>query len=282
VVAASAGIPKRSRVTSAPDSNDLAPLRRFSDRVEDYVRHRPGYPHGVIGLLSERAGLSGASTVADVGSGTGIFTRLLLGTGARVFAVEPNDAMRSRAEEEFRACANFVSVPGSAEATGLGDRSVSLVTCAQAFHWFDAESARREFARILAPGGWCALIWNTPLAEGTDFAVGYERIKVEFGTDFQRVRHENIGKAGRFDAFFGAGGWKRERLENSQTLDYEGLKGRLLSSSYAPNAGHPRHGAMLAALQELFDRCRRGGVVRMDYTTEVFLGRPAQSPKVQN
>jgi len=260
---------------SASESGDLNPLRRFSDRVEDYVRYRPGYPAGVIRALCARAGLAETKAVADVGSGTGIFTGLLLGTGARVFAVEPNDAMRHAAETEFRARPNFMSVKGTAEATGLEDHSVSLVTCAQAFHWFDPALARLEFRRILVPDGWCALIWNTAIVGGSDFAVGYERIKEEFGTDFQRVRHENIEKTGRFGAFFGAGGWERQIFENSQTLDFVGLKGRLLSSSYAPKEGHARYGEMMAALRELFDRCRSGGVVRMDYKTELFLGRPA-------
>ncbi len=262
----------RSAIASA---SDLNPLRRFSDRVEDYVRYRPGYPPEVIDILVSEAALSGASAVADVGSGTGIFTRLLLGTGATVVAVEPNDAMRGAAEAEFRGRANFTSVKGSAEATGLGDRSLSLVTCAQAFHWFDPAGARREFRRILAADGWCALIWNTAIVGGTEFSIGYERIKEEFGTDFKRVRHENIEKSGRFDVFFGAAGWKKECVENSQTLDFEGLKGRLLSSSYAPKEGNPGYEAMIEALEELFIRCRIQGVVRMDYRTEVFLGRPA-------
>jgi SAM-dependent methyltransferase len=252
---------------------DLDPLRRFSDRVDDYVRYRPGYPEAAVRLLVAKAGLAETSVVADVGSGTGIFTRLLLGTGASVFAVEPNDAMRGAAEAEFRGRANFTSIKGTAEATGLRDRSVSLVTCAQAFHWFEPAGTRREFRRILVPGGWCAVIWNTPVADGTDFAIGYERIKDEFGTDFQRIRHENIGKTARFDAFFGAGAWNAENFEISQTLDYEGLKGRLLSSSYAPNEGHPRHGAMMEALGSLYDRCQERGLVRMDYKTELFLGR---------
>lgn len=241
--------------------------------MDDYIRYRPGYPAEVVRILGERTGLSGSSTAADVGSGTGIFTRLLLETGARVFAVEPNEAMRGAAEAQFRSHANFTSVLGAAEATGLDDASVSLVTCAQAFHWFDPSGARREFRRILAPGGWCALVWNTAVVGGTDFSVGYERIKEEFGTDFSRVRHENMEKTGRFDAFFGPGCWRKECLDNSQTLDLEGLKGRLLSSSYAPKRGQPGHGAMMAALGDLFGRCQEAGVVRMDYTTELFLGR---------
>jgi len=260
-------------ITSAPDSSDPNPLRRFSNRVGEYVRYRPGYPPGVVRLLRKRAGLAATSIVADVGSGTGIFTRLLLETGATVFAVEPNDAMRGAAEGQFRDRARFVSVKGTAEATGLGDHSVSLVTCAQSFHWFEPAGTRREFGRILTRDGWCALIWNTAVVGGTDFAAGYERIKEEFGTDFQSVRHEGLERTGRIDAFLGSAGWTKETFANSQTLDFEGLKGRLLSSSYAPKEGHPRHEPMMKALGELFDRCHEAGAVRMDYNTEVFLGR---------
>jgi len=189
--------------------------------------------------------------------------------------VEPNDAMRAAAEAEFRGTARFRSAKGSAEATGLADCAVSLVTCAQAFHWFEPSAAGREFTRILVPGGWCALIWNTAVADASDFAAGYERLKEEFGTDFARVRREYVGNSGRLDGFFGPGRWERREFANFQTLDFTGLRGRLLSSSYAPKEGHPRHPEMIAALGRLFERCQRDGAVRMDYRTEVFLGRLA-------
>ena len=236
------------------------------------MRYRPGYPAELIRFMQVRTGLAETSRVADIGSGTGIFTSLILGAGAKVFAVEPNDAMRGAAESRLGADGNFVSVKGSAEATGLAGGSVSLITCAQAFHWFDVGAARREFRRVLAPGGWCGLVWNTAVIGKTDFAVGYEDLKVEFGTDFSRVRHETLERAGRFDAFFGAGRWGKACFENSQTLDFGGLRGRLLSSSYAPRQGHPRFQAMMESLRNLFDRCERDGVIRMDYTTELFYG----------
>jgi SAM-dependent methyltransferase len=255
------------------DASDLDPLRRFSDRVEDYVRYRPSYPPEAIRFMESTLGLGRAVNVADIGSGTGIFSRHLLDAGAKVFAVEPNDAMRAAAERGLRDHENFMSVKGTAEATGLGPVSVSLITCAQAFHWFDVGAARREFARILSPGGWCALIWNTTVVGKSDFGVGYERIKDEFDTDLRRVRHETLERAGRFDSLFGPGKWKKACFENVQTLDFDGLKGRLLSSSYAPKEGHPRFDAMISALRNLFDRCQKAGVVRMDYTTELFYGQ---------
>jgi SAM-dependent methyltransferase len=250
----------------------LNPLGRFSDRVADYVRYRPTYPAALRETLRDRAGLGPASAVADVGSGTGIFTRLLLGVAGRVFAVEPNAAMRAAAEAELGVLPGFTSIAGSAEATGLPDQSVGLVTCAQAFHWFDPIATRREFQRILAPAGGCALIWNTAVRTGA-FAQGYEEIKERFGTDFGAVRHEHLTSEERFGPFFGPAGWERLAFANAQVLDWPGLRGRLLSSSYAPAAGQPGHGPMLAALRELFDRCQEDGAIRMEYTTELFFGR---------
>jgi SAM-dependent methyltransferase len=253
-------------------AGDFNSLGRFSSRVGDYVRYRPTYPASLLEFLRRTAGLEPGTAVADVGSGTGIFTRLLLDAKARVFAVEPNDGMRGAAEAEFRGQPGFTSVKGTAETTGLADGSVSLVTCAQAFHWFDPVKARGEFIRILAPGGGCALIWNTSVLRGA-FAEGYEKLKERFGTDFKQIRHEHLEATGRFDIFFGAGGWKKHAFENSQVLGWEGLKGRLMSSSYAPQADQPGHEPMIAALRVLFDECGQGGVVRMEYETELYLGR---------
>jgi SAM-dependent methyltransferase len=254
--------------------SDPNPLTRFSDRVADYVRYRPSYPPALLHFLTGATGLGPASTVADVGSGTGIFTALLLDTGAKVWAVEPNPDMRAAAEANLGARPGFVSQIGTADATGLPARSISLLTCAQAFHWFDPATSGREFRRILRPGGWCALVWNTTVREGSEFGRGYDRIRNDFGTDFKEINHEAQPKE-RFDALFGPGQWKRHTFANHQTFDEAGLKGRLLSSSYAPKPGQPGHAPMLAALAALFARCARDGRVRMDYVTELYLGQPA-------
>jgi SAM-dependent methyltransferase len=251
------------------------PLRRFTCRVDNYVRYRPAYPDALVRHLAGAARIDRTSFVADVGSGTGIFTKLLLDLGATVFAVEPNAAMRRAAELWLAKFPHFRSVDGAAERTGLGDRCVSLVTCAQAFHWFDRSAARDEFMRILRPGGLCALIWNTPVSAGSPFAEGFEDIKLRYGTDFRQVRHENIEREPTFAAFFGNREWERLAFENSQALDLAGLVGRVLSSSYAPGEDDPRHAPMLAALKALFDRCQRDGKVRIEYETELFLGRLA-------
>ena len=125
--------------------SEPATASRFNNRVENYIAYRPKYPAAVAEFLRNELGLSAASVVADVGSGTGILSELLLRAGCTVFGVEPNEAMREAAEELLQAYPNFKSVHGTAEATTLDDSSVDFVTAGQAFHWFDIEGARREF-----------------------------------------------------------------------------------------------------------------------------------------
>ena len=251
-----------------PAAND--PTRRFSDRVDDYLRYRPGYPAGVLELLRAGVGLTPAAVIADIGAGTGISTELFLRNGNPVFAVEPNREMRAAAERFLGGRPGFHSVAGTAEATTLPPASVDGVVVAQAFHWFDAAKARAEFQRILRPGGWIVLIWNTRRKD-TPFARAYEALLEAFGTDYAQVKHERIDEAGL--AGFFAPGFGRHSLPNAQVLDFDALRGRLLSSSYAPSAGHPRHAPMLADLEKIFRDHQSGGHVRFDYETQVFFGR---------
>ncbi|XID92025.1 class I SAM-dependent methyltransferase [Paenibacillaceae bacterium WGS1546] len=242
---------------------------RFSSRVEAYTKYRPGYPAEAIDYLCDTVGLSVDSEVLDVGAGTGIFSRLLLERGARVTAVEPNAAMREAAasgdDPRFRA------VAGSAEATGMPDRCCDFIVCAQAFHWFDRKAARCEFCRVLRPGGKAVLIWNTRLTGGTPFLEGYEQLLHEFGTDYGQVNHRNVSHD-MLTGFFKPGDMKERRFPNRQVFDFDGLAGRLLSSSYAPQPGHPRYEPMMKALRELYDRCEENGAVNFDYETEIYWG----------
>ena len=245
------------------------PTNRFSSRVENYVRFRPDYPPGVLDVLRERCGLTPATVVADVGSGTGIFTRQLLANGNPVHGVEPNEAMRETAENLLAAFPNFHSVDGTAEASTLPARSVGLVVSAQAFHWFDRARTRAEFTRILLPGGWMALVWNDRLLDRTPFLREYEDVLRAFGTDYLAVRHQHLDLA-RVRHFTGGGEVSLTVLDNEQRLDHAGLVGRVLSSSYAPEAGHPSHEPMLRRLREIFDRHQAGGQVSLVYETRIY------------
>jgi SAM-dependent methyltransferase len=254
-------------------SRRVNPTGRFSDRVADYVRARPGYPRGLIPLLQDRTGLESAWVVADIGSGTGLSARPFLAFGNVVFGVEPNDEMRAAGEQVLHNYPRFHSIAGSAEQTTLETQSIDLIIAGQAFHWFDRVRARAEFARILKPDGWIALFWNRRDTTGSAFARDYEALLERFGTDYQQVRHDNLGDS-ELGSFLGMT-YERAALPNEQVLDYEGLQGRLLSSSYTPPAGDERRAAMLEELRELFDRHQQKGCVTIDYATEIFLARSA-------
>ena len=167
----------------------------LSNRVENYIRYRPGYPVEVLQILREEMGFGPAWIVADIGSGTGISTKLFLDHGNLVYGVEPNREMREAAERLWAGRLNFHSIVGTAEETTLDEHSIDLAVAGQAFHWFDADRARREFMRILRPGGRVLLMWNTRHTGSTPFLRGYEALLQEFGTDYREVNHENIGEA---------------------------------------------------------------------------------------
>ncbi|WP_146849313.1 class I SAM-dependent methyltransferase [Brevifollis gellanilyticus] len=248
----------------------LAPTQRFSDRVENYVRFRPGYPQEIVTLLRENYGLTGDAVIADLGSGTGISTALFLEAGCTVHAVEPNREMREAAERLLHHHAKFHSVAGSAEATTLPDHCADFVVAAQAFHWFDAKAVRQECDRILKPGGWVVLIWNERQLDATPFLRAYETLLLQFSSDYATVRHENIDTT-KLAQFF-KGPHVTHTFANAQHFDFAGLKGRLLSSSYAPAAGDLRHEPMLAELQQIFDDHHEDGRVTFSYDTKVHVG----------
>jgi SAM-dependent methyltransferase len=244
---------------------------RFSDRVENYVRYRPGYPAEALLVLKEDCGLEPGSVVADIASGTGIWTRTLLENGNPVFGVEPNADMRQAGERLLASFPKFTSVAGTAEATTLPDASVNFVTAAQAAHWFQREPARREFTRILKPGGWLVLLWNERITDATPFLRDYEQLLLTYGTDYEDVRHERTTDA--VNEFFDPAPFRERVFAMQQEFDYAGLEGRLLSSSYAPGPGHPQHAPMLRELRRIFDQHATNGSVAFDYKTRVYFGR---------
>jgi len=247
-----------------------SPTARFSDRVENYVRYRPGYPPEVLDLLRAECGLQPSHIIADIASGTGVFTRLLLENGNSVFAAEPNLEMREMGIHQLEAYQRLVSVAGTAEKTTLRSASVDFVTAAQAAHWFDLPRARAEFARILRPGGWCVLIWNERRTATTPFLRDYEQLLLTYGTDYKEVRHERTTAI--IHEFFAPARCEERVFSLRQQFDYEGTAGRLLSSSYAPLEGHPSHAPMMQELRRIFRAYARDNEVEFEYNTRVYYG----------
>lgn len=244
---------------------------RFSNRVEDYVKYRPHYPTAVVALLEQQVLLKPGLPVADIGSGTGISAELFLQKGYTVWGIEPNREMRQKSEELLQSYPEFKAIDGTAEATTLPDHSVALIVAGQAFHWFSREQCRLEFDRILKPGGGVALIWNERLT-GTPFEKDYEDLIIRHGNQYQKVDHRNIDEAA-IEAFFTPGTATLSVFDNQQHFTYEGLEGRLLSSSYMPVKDGPGYAEMVADLKVLFDQYQTGNQVTIHYATKVYWGR---------
>jgi SAM-dependent methyltransferase len=248
------------------------PTERFSSRVEDYLRYRPSYPAEVIAFLERQCGLTAQSRVADIGSGTGLLAELFLRFGCEVYGVEPNAEMRAAGQRLLAGWPRFHSVAGRAEATTLPERSADFVSAGQAFHWFSPDAARSEFQRILTPQGWVALVWNERLGS-PGFNAGYEDLVTRYGPEHPHAETSEM------DHFFGEHGWRLAQFPNQQNFGREGLRGRFLSSSYAPLPGAANYQPSMQELDRLFDEFQRDGRVTLLYTTEVYIGRlePAQS-----
>jgi ubiquinone/menaquinone biosynthesis C-methylase UbiE len=244
---------------------------RFTNRVENYIKYRPHYPDAVYTYLYENNFVAPQAVIADIGCGTGISSELFLKHDHKVLGVEPNKNMLDSAIIYLDRYNGFIPVPASAEHTGLLEASADLVVCAQAFHWFDKEKAKAEFKRILKPGGKVLLLWNDRKTESTDFLKVYEDFLQMFGTDYKNVNHKNVQNKSVFESFFG-GDFTEMSFENSQSLDFNGLKGRVLSSSYMPNESHPDYEFMLYCLKKIFQRFQGNEKVTIDYDTKLYIG----------
>jgi SAM-dependent methyltransferase len=251
--------------------DNLAPTERFSARAGNYAKYRPSYPASLIDFMLEEFGLGPGSVVADVGSGTGILSRLLLERQVMVIGVEPNREMREEAEKALRDIAHFRSVDGTAEVTTLADASVDLVAAAQAFHWFDHGRAYCEFRRIAGPTGWAALIWNARKTAASAFMAEYEGIVGKYGSEFARCGGELVSFE-RLQRIFGAG-LQEQTFGNFQDLDWGGMRGRLLSASYMPMEDSAGFEPMMKALRDAFERHQQNGQVRLEYETRLYFGR---------
>jgi SAM-dependent methyltransferase len=245
--------------------------QRFSNRVADYMRYRPSYPSALLDLLAKECGLRPTHSIADVGSGTGLLSKLFLDHGNCVYGVEPNAEMRAGGEQYLRGYPNFTSVNGSAEETTLNPAAVNFITAGQAFHWFNVEKASNEFRRILKPGGWVVVVWQDRRMEDTPFAQDYELLLERFGIEYKKVK-DTYPESERIRHFFEAGSFHSCDLENHQVFDWEGARGRLRSSSFAPTEEHPHFQPMMAELQRIFEAHQSDGNVRMEYFARIYFG----------
>jgi ubiquinone/menaquinone biosynthesis C-methylase UbiE len=247
-------------------------VERFTGRVEDYERYRLRYPAAVIRILRERCGLRREHLVADIGSGTGMLAELFLDHGNAVVAIEPNDDMRSGCERLATVWPGFTVRKATAEATGLEDASVDFIAVGRAFHWFDHESAGREFRRILRPKGWVTLVRYSRERDDSPQSVAYESMLREHGTDYaeNRERYEVPPKE---DAFFGGGELFREEIWSEQRLTLEEMVGQTQSLSVTPVPGHAKYDGMQQALREFFAKWQVDGMVAMKTVCRVAGGR---------
>ncbi|MFB6454331.1 class I SAM-dependent methyltransferase [Chitinophaga sp. Hz27] len=242
---------------------------RFSTRVENYVKYRPHYPDTLLPFLKEAGVLHPETIVADIGAGTGISASPFLENGNEVYAVEPNAEMREKMVDLLSPYQNFKAIAGTAEHTTLPDNSIDLIIAGQAFHWFDPAASKIEFERIGKPGSYIALIWNVRQVE-SPFEKAYEVLLRKYGTDYKEVNHKNIGEA-QMNSFFGPQGYKLKSLNHLQLFDLKGIKGRLMSASYAPLHG-PEHDAMMRELEEIYEKNNENGMVKFHFHTEIYLG----------
>jgi SAM-dependent methyltransferase len=160
----------------------------------------------------------------------------------------------------------------TAEATTLPAHDVDFISAGQSFHWFDRARVGAEFARILRPQGWLVLIWNERRIDSTPFLRAYEQLLRTYSPEYAQVDHKQVD-LDIIQAVFPTTAFKTRSFDNQQWFDLAGVKGRLMSSSYAPEADHPNHAPMLAELAAIFEAYQRNGQIVFEYDTRVNYGQ---------
>lgn len=245
---------------------DLNASRRFNNHAQDYHKYRPRYPEAIITYLESNIGLKKTHAIADIGSGTGIFTELFLRNGYPIAAIEPNAEMRLEAEKTFTDLNLLKSMDGSAEHTGLADGSVDLITVAQSFHWFDFEATQKEFKRILKPGGHILLVWNI-LQQRSPFLKAYQELKNKYADDKPYAKQVDEDLISRF---FEPYHFVKQEIYHSRLLNLDELLGYFRSSSYSPIVGESNYPTLVKDIAKLFDEFEKDGHVKLEYDTKMY------------
>lgn len=244
---------------------------QFTGKATAYTKGRPLYAQAALDFLKERR-ITENARIADIGAGTGIFSKQLAANGATVYAVEPNEDMRLAAKEYLKDTPNTRCVDGSAENTTLPDHSVDFVSAAQAFHWFDKPLFRKECDRILVPDGKIVLIWNVEVFGGDFFH--------DYGEILKRLTISDIPeeeKKNPYDTFFKQAeafltGFKRYEFDNTLYMDEETFLFKSLSSSAAPKENDPRYSLLTQELKDLFVQYQNGGKLTYPNQTILYIG----------
>jgi len=242
---------------------------RFSDKSENYAKYRPGYPVRILQFLKDY-NFCDKSIIADIGSGTGILTKIFLENGNNVYAVEPNEKMREKANSLLNKFKNYFPINGTAENTTLPNNSVDFIVVGTAFHWFDATRALNEFRRILIENGVLVLIWNDRKTD-TLFLTEYETILKTFSKEYQGGTRRNISDD-VIEKYFRKD-FKKITLENNQEFSFDELIGRFSSSSYSPKEGTSEYNDSYNLLKRIFDQYKINNKVLFKYDTNIFIGR---------
>lgn len=241
------------------------------------MRYRPHYPQEILPYLKKQIGLDERWIIADIGSGTGISSEIFLVNGNTVYGVEPNQDMREAAEKNL-GTKRFISVNGTAEATTLGNSSLDLIVACQAFHWFDQKESKREFQRIAKPEAFLLLMWNERKLESA-FQLAYEKMLLELAPGYEKICQRNIDETA-ITNFFSPFPYQLQTFPNVQYFDLEGLKGRLLSTSYAPLENQPSYKLIMSRLTEIFEQFKMDGLVAYEYSCQLYYGKIASSLRV--
>ena len=247
---------------------------RFTNRVSLYVKYRPSYPSVYLDYLVNEVGFNCESVIADVGAGTGILSKLLAPRVNTVYAVEPNSQMRMAAAEYCKDTPNVAVINGSAEAITLPDSSVDFITAAQAFHWFKLDEAKREFVRILKPGGKVALVWNVRDIT-SPFGREYESLLKTFCADYHSSgggSTENLA----YRLLFKNAEYDYRLFQNDRRVDLETLMGYALSTSYAPVRGDENYPSFIKSLMAIYEKFAENGGVLISMTAQSYVGEVEQ------